>query len=117
MTFNFGQYRGMPLDDKIPTSYLQWCLRECTNLGHYERACIIQELEDRGGKAGQKADEILHRATANKIALLHAIIHERVRDIYRDLARIYHPDLGGSVEAMRALNEFKDRLIKAFPHE
>jgi hypothetical protein len=31
---------------------------------------------------------------------------------YRDLSKLYHPDRGGSVEQMQAVNEAHDRLRK-----
>jgi hypothetical protein len=34
-----------------------------------------------------------------------------VQKVYRDLALKYHPDRGGSKEAMQAISEFRDRLV------
>jgi curved DNA-binding protein CbpA len=34
----------------------------------------------------------------------------KIRRVYRELALIYHPDRGGSNEAMQAINEFYERL-------
>jgi hypothetical protein len=33
-----------------------------------------------------------------------------VQNIYHQLARKYHPDMGGNTEAMQAVNEFKELL-------
>jgi hypothetical protein len=36
---------------------------------------------------------------------------EVIRQWYHGLARDYHPDRGGSVEAMKAINEAHERLL------
>lgn len=37
---------------------------------------------------------------------------ERVRDRYRELAREFHPDRGGSTEKMRRLNEAYEKVLR-----
>lgn len=37
---------------------------------------------------------------------------DTIKAIFRKLSKKYHPDIGGSNEAMKALGEFKDKMIK-----
>ncbi len=46
LTIPFGKYRGKPVDG-VPSSYLQWVLRECKP-SHGLRAAIARELTRRG---------------------------------------------------------------------
>jgi hypothetical protein len=45
--FTFGKHAGEPLD-RVPTDYLNWCLRNIKNLRADLRAAIREELHRRG---------------------------------------------------------------------
>lgn len=86
----FGKHKGRLLRD-VPDDYLRWCLRECTNLSYGLRQAIGRHL-------GRQDSDVP------------AVASELIRDWYRDLALDYHPDRGGSVEAMQAINDAHKRL-------
>lgn len=39
---------------------------------------------------------------------------EELKHVYKDLARRFHPDLGGSLETMQAINSEYDKMIQYF---
>jgi hypothetical protein len=100
----FGKYRGRFLSD-VPSDYLAWVLRECRAASPWLIAAVREELEsrvhtyehDRNGSDGDAAD---------------GLDEGKIRTWWRGLVRDFHPDRGGSVEAMQALNEAHERLKK-----
>ncbi len=40
------------------------------------------------------------------------ITTDAVKTLFRKLSKKYHPDIGGSNEAMKALGEFRDEVVK-----
>jgi len=88
----FGKYRGFPIED-IPESYLKW-LWSNVQLEEPLRSAIAAALKHVG-----KLPDVIRP--------------EIVRDIYRRLSKKWHPDVGGSVEAMQAINDFYDALKEA----
>ncbi len=109
----FGKYKGKRLN-KLPTDYLVWCRDKCDVLTEEMRAAIEEELADRTDappeeEAGETASTAeLPKVT--KVSPLGQTLAGDVRMLFRNLALKYHPDRGGSHEAMRALNEFHDQL-------
>jgi hypothetical protein len=100
MRMPFGKYKGMLLRD-IPSDYLVWVLGNVTRLNYYLRFEIETLLQSRDYQA--QADEDHHGcelSTADSV----------IREWWRGLVRDYHPDRGGSVEVMQALNEAHSRL-------
>jgi hypothetical protein len=101
----FGKYRGQPID-AIPPSYLRWVLREVRNLAPALRREIEQVLAEvdgyRPGPSQPPPSPPPPPVPWDGI----------LRNWYRGLALDYHPDRGGSVEAMQAINEAHDRLRK-----
>jgi hypothetical protein len=93
VTMPFGKWRGQPLS-AIDAGYLDWLLRECTNLRPYLRAAVTAELESRMPK---------HRAAA--VPWQTAISQAR-----KEFARQFHPDLGGDVARMTTTNVVLDRV-------
>jgi hypothetical protein len=95
----FGKYKGRSLTD-IPTGYLNWLLANC-DLDHWLQGAVRNELVDRAEyvtEAGETASDLP--------AHLPAI----VRQWYREMSLRYHPDRGGSNEAMKAIIEAHGRL-------
>lgn len=93
----FGKHQGKPLSE-VPSSYLRWLLREC-DLEPWLRAAA-----QRRGPAARPPEP----ADAEK--RLPARLNDVLRQWRREMVRKYHPDRGGSVEAMAAINDAHDRL-------
>src|SRR5262245_24462951 len=95
MRMPFGKYRGWPLEE-VPDGYLAWVLDHCSNAGPTLRTAIRQRLglEPAPFRApgGQDWPRVL-------------------QTWYHHLALDFHPDRGGSTEAMQAVNEAYDRLL------
>jgi hypothetical protein len=104
---NFGKHKGQRLQD-VPTSYLAWVLRECTNLEGWLRAAIGTELGTRD-EAPQRTSRRAAKPTRGEYPppVDWAGI---LRKWHHGLALDYHPDRGGHPEAMKAINEAHDRL-------
>jgi hypothetical protein len=99
----FGKHEGEQVSD-VPTSYLRWCLRICDNLEPWLRSAIAREMDRRNQeKARQEQPQQARRD-------LPANLTELIPRWYRQLALRYHPDRGGSVEAMRVVNDAHERL-------
>lgn len=90
MRMPFGKYRGFQVDD-LPEDYLQWLidnvdLREPLRSAVYETVGLEMSASLPAGN--------------------------EIKQIYRRLARKWHPDHGGSTEAMQAINEFYIELTE-----
>lgn len=92
----FGRHKGRPLSE-IPSEYLSWLLREC-DLRPWLHDAVEAELQDRVSGFRQEHD---HPPVA-----LDTIITQW----HRELVKRHHPDRGGSLEAMKAINDAADRL-------
>lgn len=92
----WGKYRDWPLSD-VPASYLAWCLEEC-DLKPVLREAIRRQLADRFG--------LLTAVRETRLAEKRGAID----GWYRSLCLDYHPDRGGSHEAMLAINDAHRRL-------
>jgi hypothetical protein len=100
--FDFGKHRGRRVCD-VPTGYLRWCLRECECLDPYLRRAVHEELRRRDGPAPGPAP-----SGSTAVVDLPAVI----RQWHRELVLKWHPDRGGSKEAMQAINDAHDLLQK-----
>jgi hypothetical protein len=100
-TMPFGRYKGSSLED-VPSSYLAWCLRTC-DLDPWLREAIEEELNSR---APRRPPPPRNPPPGPPPPVLAGIISEW----YRRLALRYHPDRGGSTEAMQAINDAAAQL-------
>jgi hypothetical protein len=102
--FEFGKFRGHRISD-VPSWYLSWCHEHLQQLDWRMRDAIRLELQRRSYAAEEQQPDATQLAPR---------VREIVRNWYRDLARQFHPDAGGSHEKMQALNiahdELKERL-------
>lgn len=112
----FGKYKGKRLS-KIPTEYLEWCRDKCDTLTDDVRRAIEDELADREETkkaAEEPAAGAAAPATATarppRVSPLGQSLTGDARMIFRNLALKYHPDRGGSPEAMKALNDFHEAI-------
>ncbi len=97
---DFGKHKGKLIVD-VPTSYLEWVLREFEPAGSHLRKAIELELNRRYG---------FDSKTQPQLPDLSATITQW----HRKLAMKYHPDrTGGSHEAMAAINDAVDQLKDA----
>jgi uncharacterized protein (DUF3820 family) len=94
MEMPFGKYRGQPIAE-IPTAYLKWLLT--IDIWSDLRYSVTEELELRreGFDRGPK------QTPAPTVD---------VAGWYRQLSMRFHPDRGGSKEAMQAVNAAKELL-------
>jgi hypothetical protein len=90
----FGKYRGQLLED-VPTDYLEWLL-DAFPLRPFLRRAVERELTIRAGNFSVKP------AAPDWLAI--------IRQWHREMALQFHPDRGGHVEAMRAINLGAERL-------
>jgi hypothetical protein len=91
MVMPFGKYRGQ-LVDQIPVEYLEWVQRHIP---------LREPLRS-----------AVYRMTSAPTISDDQISAEKVQTVYHRLARKYHPDLGGNVVAMQAINEFRELLSR-----
>lgn len=92
MLMPFGKYRGVEVAD-LPKSYLQWLWANVELRGPLE-AEVARALH--GPDYCDAPPEVIEPG--------------KVKKVYRELAVKWHPDHGGSNEAMAALNEFYELL-------
>src|SRR3954449_173317 len=113
----FGKYRGKRLIS-IPSEYLTWVL-EGEDLDAELRKEVVYELDRRGEAPEEKKSDEPEPEPEVKGPPTPEVRHmsptgERlagdVRMLFRNLAMKYHPDRGGSAEAMRALTELHDQV-------
>lgn len=95
MRMPFGKYRGSAVED-IPLDYLQWLVRTVDLRG------TLAEAVSRAISEKAENDHYYSPPPEPPMTL--------IRLTYRTLALKWHPDRGGSVQAMQALNEFFEAL-------
>lgn len=123
----FGKHRGQYLHE-VPTSYLEWCLSNLQDLDSQLRAAMQEALDGQAAEQGERSESTSGRwrqqsearqryqrreqepppEPGRQLVELKAII----RMWHREMAMKFHPDRGGSVEAMAAINAAHDRLKK-----
>jgi hypothetical protein len=98
----WGKFKGEGLED-VPLSYLCWVLEECDNAPCYLRAAIKAELADRLGLAAPAPRPGPRGLDAGRLA-------DALARWHRAAARRWHPDAGGSDQAMTVVNTVHDEL-------
>ncbi len=88
----FGRYKDYQVDD-LPGNYLEWLI-DNVDLWEPLRSEVYRQLY--GCKDNVVAPD-----------------ESKTKAIYRQLAQKWHPDRGGSTEAMQAVNEFYELLKRA----
>ena len=96
MLMPFGMYKGQRIDE-IPDDYLLWL---CTVPLLREPLLSAVKLV-----MAQRQEEVRRNSEAA------AVYCDRVRKIYLNMAKKWHPDVGGTTQAMQAINEFYDELM------
>jgi len=86
MKMPFGKYKGWNINT-IPENYLRW---------------LWDEVELRG-QLYAEVEAVLSNAVVS-------MPHSEIHSIYRELSFKWHPDRGGNLQAMQAVNEFYARL-------
>ena len=89
----FGKYSGLDLAD-LPTSYLSWLLS--IDLREPLKSEVRAECRSRYYEEPERA--------------LSTLDADAIKAIYRQMAFKWHPDRGGTKEAMQAVNEFYEAL-------
>jgi len=96
----FGKHKGTPID-QVPLSYIEWLL-EKDNVDGWLRS----ELEkSRNKQLGGDFDEFRQEFEED-------LQSRKIRKIFLECSKKWHPDKGGSHEAMAALNMFHEKLIE-----
>jgi hypothetical protein len=105
----FGKHKGKSLED-IPASYLCWVLRECESAERWLKEAIIDDLRGRGVSAncwaGGRGQEPSSATSAGGLVSWEPVVAKW----YREMTLTFHPDRGGSHEAMVAVSQAHDRL-------
>jgi hypothetical protein len=101
----FGKYRSERLAD-VPDDYLGWVLDNCTRISPYLRAAIERELRsrERPPGPGPGVQVVLARVRVDVLSA--------VSGWQRRQALAHHPDRGGDVRLMQAVNDGADDLRK-----
>ena len=109
-TMPFGKHQGKHLQD-VPLNYLLWCLAEIgpglNKYGLNLQAAIYQEAKRRSERDAPDDEDMDQLSRESNLP---ARLEPLIDRWYRGLVMTFHPDRGGSHEAMKAINEANDRL-------
>jgi len=95
MIMTFGKHRGKHLRD-IPADYLVWCLDNVSTL----QPTLRREIRIRLGiQTGPQPNNL-------------PVVARVLDPWYRQLAREFHPDCGGSHASMKAINRARELLVE-----
>jgi Putative quorum-sensing-regulated virulence factor len=100
MQMPFGKYRGCDIDE-IPEEYLKWVWSNVELHGQLKTAVktVLRLYTIREDERGSSVVMVLEPG--------------KIKTVYRELSRKYHPDHGGDHLAMCAVNDFYSRLLEA----
>lgn len=102
MRMTFGMYRGIDLTD-VPDDYLVWVLSNVETLDSILRDAIRARL-------GLTPTSSPGGPVATDVRRLAETVRDAIRVVYRETAARFHPDHGGTNEAMIAVNHMYERL-------
>lgn len=109
MILRFGKYKNKNIDD-VPIGYLEWLLANVADLNPLLRGAINDRLARTSTAGGPTATASSPAPSLVAIPEVAQAIRSALKEVRRELAQKYHPDHGGSNEAMIAVNEFYERL-------
>lgn len=104
MKMPFGKYRGRDVAD-LPEDYTIWLL-EHVRL----RPTLRRAVEARLGLL--ELERLRDELRAECAQLMGELDNDTIGRWYREMARRFHPDAGGSHEAMKAINAGKELLLE-----
>ena len=120
MIMPFGKYKGISVRD-IPSDYLEWLWG---NVPLYDPlwSLVKEELEgldidvdepfgDAGNTNGPKTKPRPTRIECGLTPMEADMVREIVSRGYRECAKIYHPDIGGTHKQMTALNSANEKCL------
>ena len=116
IAFDFGKHKGKAVKS-VPTGYLCWIVCECLRIRPGLLLAVVGELrrrdEDVDALLRERADAERHRRerATQDAAPRPADIRPIIDKWYRQLVLDFHPDRGGSTEAMQVINEARERLL------
>ena len=102
MNMRFGKNKGEKIEN-IPSKYLRWLIENINEMDYDLDRAIRNELRARGA---EPRDEPPPAGRGEEAASV-------IRTWAAALALKFHPDRGGSNEAMRVVNEARSTLIAA----
>jgi uncharacterized protein (DUF3820 family) len=105
MKMPFGKHAGMDVE-QLPDSYLQWLFWQDFLKPELEDAVKIEIVCRWPEKINVQVVLDQPRRQPKKK------IKAELQSAYRDMARRFHPDVGGSTRAMQAVNEFWEAIQK-----
>jgi len=106
MIIPFGKYKNYPIEH-LPDEYLRWLYFQDFLKPDIEQAVKMEVYDRWPGKFELRLSSCLAKTSDGKQAEL----KRAVSAVYRELAMKFHPDHGGNVEAMKAINLFKEKLL------
>ncbi len=101
----FGKHKGRRITD-VPLSYLSWVLGNLHDLDPRLRGVIRESLDRRGQQEAPREEQRFDVVSRDDL-------RTALRGWFRDQVRRYHPDHGGTNEAMSALNNAREELYAA----
>jgi hypothetical protein len=119
MVLTFGKYKGYDLND-VPANYLIWAFHHATCLDSGQRQAIAGNLIRRGTSTEELQRGAGPKPSATKRPGVDAqavadAVRDGIKEAFRECSMRHHPDHGGSNEAQRALNDFKETLDRTVP--
>lgn len=98
MRMPFGKYKGITLQH-LPDSYVWWLY------GQDLSGDLADAVQQEAFCRWPDKFELYYRHTP-------APITDKLKQIYRELCKMFHPDCGGNLEAQKAINLFYERLCQ-----
>src|SRR5690606_22478203 len=104
ITMPFGKHRGQPIN-RVPDDYLEWLLT--IELKPWLRSEVSTELRRRECRSRSVAPAPTTSGGVNDV----------LDTWFRRLSRTWHPDAGGTKEAMQALNDGRVLMLQLLAEE